>query len=197
MSKGLLVRVTILAALVIGVLSTGFSIVTQAKEGHRPVLITDDCEPASFNATFPGSCVGNGKTTFGKFIAQLTQHQNAFLWMFAPRESTVPVGKTLGLGNTGGETHTFTKVAEFGGGFVIPLNELSGNPVPTPECTTGAVLVPGVMLEPQPNGPANIFIRPGEEEEGPTGGGSILPAGRTVKFQCCVHPWMRAEVRVN
>src|SRR5262245_55275104 len=99
MSTGVLVRVIILAALVIGVLSTGFSIVSQAKEGRRPVLITDDCEPVSFNATFPGSCAGKGKTTFEKFIAQLTQHQNAFLWMFAPRESTVPVGKTLGLGN--------------------------------------------------------------------------------------------------
>src|SRR5262245_1564177 len=57
------------------------------------------CEPVSFNAAFPGACTGNGNTTFDKFIAQLTQHQNAFLWMFAPRQSTLPVGKTRGLGN--------------------------------------------------------------------------------------------------
>jgi hypothetical protein len=197
MSRSTLVRVTVLAALAIGLLSSGSSIVSQAKEGNRPVLITDDCEPVSFNAVFPGACVGSGKTTFDKFIAQITQHQNAFLWMFAPRESTLPVGKTLGLGNTGGETHTFTKVAEFGGGFVIPLNALSGNAVPRPECTTGAVLVPGVMLEPRLNGPANIFVEPGEEEDGPTAGDAILPAGQTVKFQCCIHPWMRTEMRVN
>jgi hypothetical protein len=129
MSKSNLVRITILLTIAI-TLSLGFSIVSNAKGGNRPVLISDDCEPVSFNLAFPGACAGNGKTTFDKFIAQLTQHQNAFLWMFAPRESTVPVGKTLGLGNTGGETHTFTKVAEFGGGFIIPLNVLSGKSHP-------------------------------------------------------------------
>src|SRR5262245_39092490 len=196
MSKSNVVRITILLTIAI-TLSFGFSIVSNAKGGNRPVLITDDCEPASFNVPFPGACVGNGKTTFDKFIAQLTLHQEAFLWMFAPRESTVPVGKTLGLGNTGGETHTFTKVAEFGGGFVIPLNELPANRVPTPECTTGAVLVPGLFLQPRPDGPANIFIEAGEQEEGPTAGGAILPVGQTVKFQCCIHPWMRSEMRVN
>jgi hypothetical protein len=197
MSGSKLVRATILAALAMGLLSSALLNVNQAKEGSKPVLITDDCEPLSFNAVFPGACVGSGKTTFDKFIAQLTQHQNAFLWMFAPRESTVPVGKTLGLGNTGGETHTFTKVAEFGGGFVIPLNVLSGNPNPRPECTTGEVLVQDVMLKPQPDGPANIFVEAGEEEQGPTAGDAILPAGQTVKFQCCIHPWMRTELRVK
>jgi len=196
MSKSNLVRITILLTIAI-TLSFGFSIVSNAKDGNRPVLISDDCEPASFNVPFPGACTGNGKTTFDKFIAQLTQHQNAFLWMFAPRESTVPVGKTLSLGNTGGETHTFTKVAEFGGGFIIPLNDLSGNPVPVPECTPGAVVVPGTMLQPQPDGPANIFVEAGEEEDGPTAGSPILPAGQTVKFQCCIHPWMRTEIRVK
>jgi hypothetical protein len=33
-----------------------------------------------------------------------------------------------------GETHTFTEVAQFGGGLVGLLNDLSGNPVPAPEC---------------------------------------------------------------
>jgi len=196
MSKTSLVRITMVVAIAM-CLFLGFSIVSNAKGGNRPILITDDCEPISFNLVFPGVCVGSGKTTFDKFISQLTQHQNAFLWMFAPRESTVPVGKTLNLGNTGGETHTFTKVAEFGGGFVVPLNVLSGNPTPRPECTTGKVLVLGTMLEPQPAGPANIFVEAGEEEEGPTAGSPILPAGQTVKFQCCIHPWMRTEVRVN
>jgi len=197
MTGSKLVRVTILAALATGLLSSGFSVVNQAKEGSKPILITADCEPLSFNVPFPGACVGSGKTTFDKFIAQVTQHQNAFLWMFAPRESTVPVGKTLGLGNTGGEMHTFTKVAEFGGGFIVPLNMLSGNPDPRPECTTGAVVIQDVMLQPQPDGPANRFVESGEEEEGPTAGDAILPVGQTVKFQCCIHPWMRTELRVK
>ena len=33
-----------------------------------------------------------------------------------------------------GETHTFTEVAQFGGGLVGLLNDLSGNPVRAPEC---------------------------------------------------------------
>ena len=74
MSKSNLVRITILVAIAI-TLSFGFSIVSNAKGGNRPILITDDCEPASFNVPFPGACVGNGKTTFDKFIAQLTQHE--------------------------------------------------------------------------------------------------------------------------
>src|SRR5262245_54241351 len=39
-------------------------------------------------------------------------------------------------------------IAEFGGGFIIPLNQLSGNPDPRPECTTGEVLSE-TMLKPQ------------------------------------------------
>jgi hypothetical protein len=198
MSKTTLLRITVLAALAVGLMSSASSIVSQAKEGKKPVLITDDCEPISFNARVgAGTCVGDGKTTFDTFIAEVTQHHRAFLWMFAPRDSTVPFGKTLGLGNTGGERHTFTKVEEFGGGFFIPLNILSGNPTPRPECTTGGVLVPNVLLEPRPDGPANIFVEPGEEEDGPTAGDAVLPAGQTVKFQCCIHPWMRVEMRVK
>jgi hypothetical protein len=191
------VRIAILAALAAGLLASTFSIVGKAKDGNKPILISDDCEPVTFNAAFPNVCTATGNTTFDKFIAQLTRNQVAPLWKFAPGESTVPVGKTLSLGNTGGETHTFTKVAQFGGGFVVPLNALSGNPNPVPECTTGAVLVPGVMLQPQPASPANIFVESGEQEQGPTAGDAVLPAGQTVKFMCCIHPWMRTEMRVN
>ena len=195
MSRITLFRVTIGAALAIGL---GFSVASNATGVSRPIMLHDDCDPATFNAAAgPGTCVGSGKTTFDKFIGQLMQHQTAFLWFFAPGQSAVPVGQMLKLGNTGGETHTFTKVAEFGGGFIVPLNVLSGNPDPRPECTTGAVVIQDVMLQPQPDGPANRFVEPGEEEEGPTAGDAILPVGQTVKFQCCIHPWMRTELRVK
>ncbi len=196
MSRSILVRATIGAALAIGSL-LGSSIVSNATGVSKPIMLTDDCDPATFNAAVgPGTCVGSGKTTFDTFIAQLMQHQTAFLWFFAPRQSAAPVGQMLKLGNTGGETHTFTKVAEFGGGFVIPLNLLSGNPVPRPECTTGAVLVPGTLLQPQPESPTNIFVEAGLVEDGPTAGSAILPVGQTVKFMCCIHPWMRTEITV-
>src|ERR1041384_8274900 len=103
MSKSKVVRIATIVALA-AIMVVRFSTVTAAKGETRQILITDDCEPVSFNAVFPGVCSGNGKTTFDKFIAQLTKHENAFLWMFTPREATVKVGETLSFGNTGGET---------------------------------------------------------------------------------------------
>ena len=195
MTKNTPVRVTIAIALTIGSLFA-LAIVSNASAG-KVVMLRDNCDPASFNAAVaPGTCVGSGNTTFDDFIAQLTKHQTASLWRFTPLDSDVPPGKMLTLVNDGGETHSFTKVANFGGGFVIPLNILSGNPVPVPECTTGAVVGPG-LLQPQPDGPANIFVEAGEAEDGPTAGGPILPRGQEVKFQCCIHPWMRTKLRVN
>jgi hypothetical protein len=73
-------------------------------------------------------------------------------------------GQTTALQNTGGETHTFTKVATFGGGFIPPLNQLSGNPVPAPECL-------------QPENATNIFVEAGTTEAGPTAGSAELPVG--------------------
>ncbi len=160
----------------------------------KAVKIRDDCDPTTFNvAVGPGTCVGDGKTMFATFVAEITAHERAPLWRFTPEAADVPVGNSLSLQNRGGETHTFTKVAEFGGGFIAFLNALSGNPTPRPEC---AVIKSGGKLAPQPESPTNIFVEAGETEGGPTAGGSILPVGQEVKFQCCVHPWMRTKIRV-
>ncbi len=160
----------------------------------KAVMIRDDCDPTTFNAAVgPGTCVGDGKTMFATFVAAITAHERAPLWRFTPEAADVPVGNSLSLQNRGGETHTFTKVAEFGGGFIAFLNALSGNPTPRPEC---AVILPGGGLAHQAPSPMNIFVEAGETEDGPTAGSSILPAGQEVKFQCCVHPWMRTKIRV-
>src|SRR5882762_4905137 len=97
------------------------------------------------------------------------------------------------LKNLGGETHTFSKVAAFGGGFIAGLNALSGNPIPRPEC---AIVHRDGSLSPQPESAANVFVEAGLTEAGPTAGSSILPVGKASKFICCIHPWMRAVVRV-
>jgi len=44
----------------------------------------------------------------------------------------VEVKQMLLAVNRGGEVHTFTHVAAFGGGIVLPLNELSHNPTVAP-----------------------------------------------------------------
>ena len=169
-------------------------VVLLATNNPLVIRIQGPCDPATFNAAVgPGTCVGNGETTFAHFISELTSAQKVGSWHFDPSAGTLAPGTVLSLQNRAGETHTFTKVKEFGGGFIAPLNALSGNPVPAPECATVAM----GNLVPKPPSPSNIFVEAGETEDGPTAGSAILPSGTTTKFQCCIHPWMRTELRAQ
>jgi plastocyanin len=150
------------------------------------VRMKDDCEPASFNAVLgPGACVGDGDTTFDDFIAQLSQNgfvanESADDWEFKPGRFHIDEGDRLRVVNVGGEFHTFTEVAEFGGGCVPDLNAAVGLPadVMIPECR-----VPKVF-----------------EKTGVAPGGKLhvhgLEAG-THKFECLIHPWMQSVVTVR
>jgi hypothetical protein len=55
-------------------------------------------------------------------------------WRFAPAALSLTVGGSITAINYGGEVHTFTEVAQFGGGIVPALNTASGNPTEAPEC---------------------------------------------------------------
>jgi hypothetical protein len=152
-----------------------------AVQGDKKIRMYDDCEPTSFNAVLgAGACVGNGHTTFDEFIAELEPTQDAHAWRNQPTAMQINVGRPTFIENRGGETHTFTPVADFGGGFVTELNGISGNPVPAPECLNFGTM---------------IFIPAGGTEDGPTAGSSDLPVG-SHKFQCCIHPWMRTIIDV-
>ncbi|HEX4470211.1 MAG TPA: hypothetical protein VH080_11780 [Gemmatimonadaceae bacterium] len=142
------------------------------------VRMLDDCDPASFDAALqdPNACVGKGKTRFDKFIAELTRSQVAQKWRFQPNHIELDRGATLTAVNKGGEVHTFTRVAKFGGGVVPLLNTLSGNPDVAPECTT---------LE------ADDMVAPGGTYT------AELNTDKLQHFQCCIHPWMRADVRLK
>ena len=167
------------------------AIVLVATSNPLVVRMQGPCDPATFNAAFgPGTCIGNGTITLDHFIAELTNAQKVGAWHFDPTTNVVDGGTVLSLENRAGETHTFTKVKNFGGGFIPVLNTLSGNPVPAPECATATV----GGLVPKPESPSNIFVEAETTEIGPTAGGTILPSGTTTKFQCCIHPWMRTEV---
>ena len=159
--------------------------------------IRDACDHKSFNHNVgPGTCKTgqHGSTKFKFFIAELQSDKIAGAWRFNPlldaTQGTFQLvtvnlssGQTTSLENTGGEVHTFTKVASFGGGFIPILNQLSGNPDPAPECL-------------QPENPTNIFVEAGTTETGPTAGSDQLPPGVT-NWECCVHPWMRMTVNVQ
>ena len=152
-----------------------------AIQGDKKIRMYDDCEPTSFNAVLgDGACIGNGHTTFAEFIEELEETQDAHTWRNQPSQMHVNIGRPTLIENRGGEVHTFTPVAAFGGGFIPDLNGISGNPVPAPECLNfGAI----------------TFIPAGASEEGPTAGSSDLPVG-TNRFQCCIHPWMRTVIEV-
>jgi hypothetical protein len=89
---------------------------------------------------------------------------------WAPTGGVLPFGEDLKVLNTGGRNHTFTEVANFGGGNVPPL---STGLALAPECPGAQVLPAG--------GRTDV---------------SGLNAGLH-KFQCCIHPWMRTVVSVE
>lgn len=163
----------------------------EASGEAQQIQILDDCQPASFNAAIgPGTCIGDGETAFRAFIAELTATKVAVDWKFVPSMLTVRNGRPVMLENEGGETHTFTMVKAFGGGFVAPLNALSGNPVPAAECATTQ---PDGTLVPKPQSRVNVFVAADKESAFRT---ARLKPGKYM-FQCCVHPWMRVILTVK
>ena len=143
----------------------------------RLVSLHDACDSTTFNAAVgPGTCARAGGVPFSMFVAQLTAHQSAGAWHNAPDQMSAKVGDVLVGVNRGGETHTFTKVAAFGGGIVPFLNALAGTPNVAPECTT--------------LGPQEFLAPGGTDTEDP------LTAVTTL-FQCCIHPWMRTTVHTG
>ena len=173
----------------------------------KTITMRDACDPDSFNvAVGPGTCIAghHGTTLFPDFIGELQSDQIAGAWRFNPLlDATeghfklvrldLKQGDQTTIENAGGETHTFTRVKHFGGGFISPLNGLSGNPDPAPEC---AQVLPDGTLAPQPESDTNQFVEAGKTEAGPTAGSSALPPGIS-RWECCVHPWMRMIVAVH
>lgn len=147
--------------------------------GSRHVAILDDCDPndPDWNAT--GGCVlRGGVVTEDEFGALLISPLAAAVvghpaWRMEPSYIRVSTGSSVRVTNDGGRLHTFTKVAQFGGGRVPPLN--FGLTV-APECGPTA---------PNPNN-----VPPGERLEL----NNLSPGNH--RYQCCIHPWMRAEVRI-
>jgi hypothetical protein len=171
---------TMVLAVVAAIALFGLTAGAGAVQGDKKIRMYDDCEPTSFNAVLgPGTCIGKGHTTFDEFIAELAATQDVHTWRNQPSAMLLNVGRPTLIENRGGEDHTFTQVAEFGGGVVDVLNNLSGNPVKAPECL----------------GPIEL-IHAGEAVEGPLAGSSALSVG-SHKFQCCIHPWMRTVIEVG
>jgi hypothetical protein len=161
------------------------------------VRIWDACDPATFNAQFgAGTCVAgqHGTTVLGVFLDELQKDHIAGAWRFNPvlntsddilRRATLNMasGQQLVLRNRGGETHTFTRVAHFGGGVLGVLNQLSQNTQVAPECV-------------KPASATNIFISAGAVRNGPIANSPEIPLGDS-KWECCIHPWMRMVIHAH
>jgi plastocyanin len=146
----------------------------------KQVQMLDDCDPATFNAAIgPGTCTKDGGTIFSEFIGQLLAQGRAPAWRFAPGQLRLDAGGTLQARNRGGEVHTFTEVATFGGGCIQALNDLLGL-TPVPECAG----FPGGAF-------AATAVPPG-------GTVTTSPLSPGIhRYECLIHPWMRTTAAVG
>ena len=151
-----------------------------AMSARRYVAIRDACDPDDPAWVPTGGCVlRDGDVTEEEFTlllaTTLTPTGAPVLmghpaWRNEPSYLSVESGQVVRVRNEGGRNHTFTRVAQFGGGRVPPLNI---GVTPAPECFSAATLAPGaeVRLE-------------------------DIPLGLN-RYMCCIHPWMRAAIRVS
>ena len=155
-----------------------------ADDRSQQIALVDDCDPRDPGWAPTGGCLrkkGDVTTAeFGLFLTsplapmmgprQLIGHP---AWAIEPSYLKIKEDKKFRVKNEGGRRHTFTEVRDYGGGFVPPLNF---GMAPAPECSNPAglnVIDPGHRLD----------IKG-------------LAAG-THKFICCIHPWMRADIKVK
>ena len=167
------------AALALVVALTAAAIAS-AGASSRQVQMLDNCDGPTFNeAVGPGTCVRNGGLTFQKFVAGLMEKGTVESWRFSPETLKVDAGGTITAVNRGGEDHTFSEVAQFGGGCIDVLNGILGL-TPVPECAGFPGGVFGATLAGAGESLTTASLGPG-----------------THRFLCLIHPWMKSTVTVD
>ena len=147
------------------------------------IELYDDCDPSDPGWAPTGGCaLKGGKVNLAEFNALLPSPLSQSVvghpaWRFEPSYLVVAPGRKVELENEGGRLHTFTEVANFGGGR-IPVPALNQGLTMAPECA----LAPGAV-------DPNALAPDAEKDIGPLAMGNH-------KYQCCIHPWMRALVKV-
>lgn len=144
----------------------------------RRIAIRDDCDPRDRAWDPTGGCqLRRGAVTLAEFNAENNSPLAASVvghqaWRNDPSYLKIRRGRTVKVRNEGGRVHTFTEVQAFGGGK-IPSPALNKGLVTAPECP-GSINIP-------PGGTARVSgLAPGNH-----------------RFQCCIHPWMRALIKVK
>ena len=164
-------------------LATGVCLAGDNGGKNVRVDVRDACDPATFDAAVgAGTCLpghSGGTITFDDFLAELGEEGSVGAWKFNPDALNPNRGVTFTLRSKGGETHTFTRVQQFGGGLVPLLNQIGGFGATVPECAA-------------PPNANNVIVPSGQTVPGPS-----VAAGESAKFQCCIHPWMRTTVNAE
>lgn len=147
------------------------------------VVALDECDPVTFNAALgPDFCKNislGAFTTLSDLFAEAAAGTPDPKWDFEPDTLKIKSGTIVSIVDQGGEPHTFTEVAQFGGGFIPDLNGPGETTIP--ECNGGF---------------ANIAVARTRLLQGSSVKVTNLSKGQH-RFQCCIHPWMRVTVEVK
>jgi hypothetical protein len=140
----------VVVALLVGawVMGAAVAMADEKKDEKKlRVRVLDDCDPTDPAWEPTGGCtLQGGAVTFSEFGQLLFSPLSAGsivghpAWRMAPAYFRIDPDETVTVKNEGGRGHTFTEVANFGGGFVPPLN---GTLIFAPECAAAAPLPPG------------------------------------------------------
>jgi plastocyanin len=147
------------------------------------VVALDECDPVTFNqALGPDFCknIALGYiTTLADLFSEAESGHPDKKWDFEPDTLQIKQGTTVSVVDQGGEPHTFTEVAHFGGGFIAGLNGPGQKMVP--ECSGGFGKVKVARTRILQGSTVQLTdLSPGEHH-----------------FQCCIHPWMHVNVEVK
>jgi plastocyanin len=146
------------------------------EDRNRKIAMRDDCDPDDPGWDPTGGCtLRRGDVDLAEFDVELFSPLSAAVighqaWRNEPSYVKIETDQSVRVRNEGGRVHTFTEVANFGGGRVPPLNM---GLAPAPECASATNVAPGERVEIE-------GLEPGNH-----------------RFQCCIHPWMRAIVKVK
>jgi len=147
------------------------------------VVALDECDPATFNAALGAGFCKNVALGAATKLSDLFAKAQAGTpdpgWDFEPDTINIKKGATLTVFDQGGEPHTFTEVAQFGGGFIPVLN--APGETTAPECAGGF---------------ANLAVAKTRILQGSQRQITGLSKGEHL-FECCIHPWMRVKVEVK
>ena len=180
--RSLRTPVFLLSAFVVFLMALTPGSVTAENDGGK-IKMQDDCDPTdpAWNATggcsLEGGTVTEAEFRVFSFLTTGSPHVLSVIghpaWRNNPGYLVLPFGENLKVINAGGRNHTFTEVSNFGAGNVGPLNTGLSAITPAPNCAAAQIVPPGERTD---------------------------VSGLTLgvhKFQCCLHPWMRAVVSVE